>query len=37
LQGDYSKARSVLGWEPKTSLDDLIKIMLDFELEKNKR
>lgn len=34
LRGDYSKAKKVLGWEPKTSFKDLVKIMVDSEIEK---
>ena len=34
LCGDYTKARVKLNWEPKTSLMELIKIMLDYDLEK---
>ena len=26
--GDYSKAKRVLGWEPKTKFEDLVKIMV---------
>ena len=33
LQGDYTKAKKILKWEPKTNLDQLIKIMIDFDLE----
>lgn len=29
LLGDYSKAKKMLNWEPTTSLDELIKIMVD--------
>ena len=29
LQGDYSKASTVLGWKPKTSFEDMVKIMVD--------
>lgn len=38
LKGDYSKAKKVLGWEPKTSFSDLVKKMVnsDIELLKNK-
>jgi len=40
LIGDYSKARKVLGWEPKTKFKELVKLMIDFdynkELESNK-
>ena len=28
LLGDYSKAKETLGWEPKTSFEDLVKIMV---------
>ncbi|HPT08692.1 MAG TPA: GDP-mannose 4,6-dehydratase [bacterium] len=34
LLGDYSKAKKILGWEPKTKFEDLIKIMVDEELNK---
>ena len=36
LQGDYSKAEKVLGWSPKTSFEDLIKLMVDEDLKKFK-
>lgn len=36
LLGDPSKARSELGWEPKTSLEDLITMMVDADLERVK-
>ncbi|HZQ29759.1 MAG TPA: GDP-mannose 4,6-dehydratase [Patescibacteria group bacterium] len=38
LIGDASKARRVLGWIPKTSFGDLIKMMVeaDLQLEKNR-
>ena len=26
---DITKAKSILGWEPKTSFKDLVKIMVD--------
>jgi GDPmannose 4,6-dehydratase len=29
LLGDSTKARTVLGWKPKTSFDELIKLMVD--------
>ena len=35
LLGDASKAKNVLGWESKTSLDELVKIMVDYDLEHN--
>jgi GDPmannose 4,6-dehydratase len=31
LQGDASKARRVLGWEPKVKFRDLVRIMIDAE------
>jgi len=33
LIGDYSKAKRVLGWEPRTSFDELIRLMVDADLE----
>ena len=33
LIGDYSKARRVMGWEPRTSFDELIRLMVDADLE----
>jgi GDPmannose 4,6-dehydratase len=37
LKGDYSKAKNVLGWEPKTSFEELVSKMLtnDINLLKN--
>ena len=29
LIGDYTKAKDTLGWEPTTSLEELVKIMID--------
>jgi len=29
LIGDYSKANKILNWKPKTSLDELVKIMIE--------
>jgi GDPmannose 4,6-dehydratase len=34
LQGDPSKAKAVLGWEPKVEFKELVKIMVDAELAK---
>ncbi len=34
LVGDYSKAKRILGWKPKTSFEDLMKIMVDSEINK---
>jgi len=38
FQGDYSKAKEKLGWEPKTKFAELIKLMVkaDLETEANK-
>jgi GDPmannose 4,6-dehydratase len=33
LIGDYGKAKEKLGWEPKTSFEDLVKLMVDADLE----
>ena len=33
LIGDYSKAKEVLGWEPRTSFEDLVREMVDSDLE----
>jgi GDPmannose 4,6-dehydratase len=33
LIGDASKAREKLGWEPRTSFEDMIKLMVDADLE----
>ena len=35
LVGDYSKAKEKLGWEPKHTIDELIKDMITNDLEKN--
>lgn len=32
LLGDYSKAKRVLGWEPKVKFDDLVKMMVEADL-----
>lgn len=37
LCGDSSKARTALGWKPKTSLQDLVKMMVDHDLELARR
>jgi GDPmannose 4,6-dehydratase len=37
LIGDYSKAKRVLGWEPRTSFEELIQLMVDADLELLKR
>ena len=33
LRGDSSKAREKFGWQPKTSYDDLVKIMTEHDLD----
>lgn len=37
LIGDASKANSVLGWEPKTTLEKLCELMVQKDLERNKK
>ena len=32
LRGDYSKARKTLGWQPRLSFADLIRLMVDCDL-----
>jgi GDPmannose 4,6-dehydratase len=34
LIGDASKAREKLGWEPRTSFDELVRLMVDADLER---
>ena len=34
LKGDYSLAKEELGWEPKTTFDELMKLMVDSDLKK---
>jgi len=34
LKGDYSLAKKELGWEPRTSFEDLIKMMVDADLKR---
>jgi GDPmannose 4,6-dehydratase len=33
LIGDYTKAKERLGWEPRTSFDELVRLMVDADLE----
>ena len=33
LIGDYSKAKRQLGWEPKTKFNDLVKLMVDADIQ----
>lgn len=37
LVGDASKARKVLGWQPKTRFKDLVKIMVEADLAREER
>lgn len=37
LLGDYSKAEKILGWEPKTSFNDLVKMMVEHDIEEAQR
>ncbi|MFH1376322.1 MAG: GDP-mannose 4,6-dehydratase [Candidatus Woesearchaeota archaeon] len=37
LQGDSSKIKTELGWEPKTEFGDLIKMMVDHDMERVKK
>jgi len=37
LIGDYSKAKKVLGWSPKTSFKQLVEMMVNADLEKEKK
>lgn len=32
LQGDFSKAKKILGWEPKVKFSELVKVMLEADL-----
>ncbi len=36
LQGDYSKAKRELGWEPRVKFKELVKIMAEADLEKER-
>ncbi|MHA1284633.1 MAG: GDP-mannose 4,6-dehydratase, partial [Promethearchaeota archaeon] len=33
LLADITKARKVLGWEPRITFDELIKIMVDYDMK----
>ena len=37
LRGDYSKAKKELGWEPKISLEEMIKRMVNSDIERLKK
>jgi GDPmannose 4,6-dehydratase len=32
LQADASKARKTLGWEPKVTFEELVQVMMDYDL-----
>ena len=34
LRGDYTKAREQLGWEPRTTFEELVDLMVDADLER---
>jgi GDPmannose 4,6-dehydratase len=38
LLGDYTKAKTILNWHPKTKFNDLVKLMMknDLEYDNNK-
>ncbi len=36
LVGDYSKAEKILGWNPSCSLQDLCKLMMEADLQRNR-
>jgi GDPmannose 4,6-dehydratase len=33
LRGDFTKAKTQLGWDPKTNFDELVKIMIQNDLD----
>ncbi|MBU1727412.1 MAG: GDP-mannose 4,6-dehydratase [Candidatus Omnitrophica bacterium] len=37
LRADYSKAKKILGWEPKVTFQELVKMMVDADLERLSR
>ena len=37
LLGDPSKAKKELSWEPKVNFDELVKIMVDYDLNQAKK
>ena len=37
LCGDYSRAKEILGWEPKTKFNDLVELMMNEDLERWER
>jgi GDPmannose 4,6-dehydratase len=37
LMGDYSKARTTLGWEPKVKFEELVTMMVDGDMERTRQ
>jgi GDPmannose 4,6-dehydratase len=37
LLGDASKAKRVLGWQPDVSFEQLVRMMVDADLERNRK
>jgi len=37
LQGDFSKAKRELGWEPKVRFKELVRMMVDYDFQDEKR
>ena len=37
LWGDATKAKEKLGWTPKTKFEDLVSLMMEYDLENEKR
>ena len=37
LLGDPTKAKSILGWEPRADLDELVKDMVEYDLKLARR
>jgi len=37
LLGDYSKAKAKLGWQPKTSFEELVRVMVEKDLERERK
>jgi len=35
LLGDNTKAKDSLGWQPKTSFEDMVKMMVDEDIKRN--
>ena len=37
LRGDFSKAEKKLGWKPSVNFEDLVKMMVQADMERNKK